>query len=433
MIERLRQWWEHTRAALWFVPTLMMLGAAALVFASLAFEAGVARDLAELPRWLHRGDGRSAAELTSALLTSMITMTTLLISITMVVLTLAQTQLGPRLIRNFLGDLKTQAMLGLFVATIVYLLLVLPRIHEQMAPENVPHVAVSIGVAATLLCVGTLLFFTHHLARSMVAEVMIDRVGCDLDRAAHRLLPQRREPEHSVDAPAEPAGFLSLSLAGYVQAIDREQLAAAAERAGARIQLDFHAGQHLLPHATRVRVTPAAAITPQLGREIAAAIVTGTERTPPQDLEFGITQLVQVAMRALSPGINDPFTAMAVVDRLAISLASILRRGAAPARYRDRNGQVRLELPAIQVDELTNAAFNQIRQASGEHADVLIRLLSAIAGLVRVSIDDAQRRALLRHADLIVAQARRNLREPSDLEDVEGHHARAVRQSSSSI
>ncbi|HVL59360.1 MAG TPA: DUF2254 domain-containing protein [Burkholderiaceae bacterium] len=431
MKERLRQWWEQTRASLWFLPTLMMVAAAVLALFGVPLELRADWAAGEAQGWLHRGSGRSASDLISSLLTSMITMTAVVISITMVVLTLAQTQLGPRLIRNFLGDLKTQAMLGVFMATIVHLLLVLPQIDDQMTAEQVPHVSVTLGIAGTLLSVGMLLIFTHHLARSMVTEVMIDRVGRELDHAAERLLPKRQDADGEAEARVDgQPGTLTLTLAGYVQAIDRQQLADTAERAGASIRLDFHAGQHLLPGATRVRVFPASAATPQLQRAVEAAVITGTERTPPQDLEFGITQLVQIAMRALSPGINDPFTAMSVVDRLAISLAAILQRGAAPARYRDRGGNVRLELPAIAIDELTDAAFNQIRQASAEHADVLIRLLSAICGLMTVATDGSQRRALLRHADLIRNQAQRSLPEAADREDVERHHARVRRLSS---
>jgi uncharacterized membrane protein len=394
----------------------MTLGSLVLAWAALQVQFAL-----ESAWWLHRGGARDASELLSSLLSSLITMATLIISITMVVLTLAAGQLGPRLIRNFMSDWRTQSVLGLFLGTIVYVLMVLRLIRGDAPAAEVPHFAVTGATVLVLLCVFTLLFYVHHLARSIIADTVINRVGRELDLAIGAFLPADEGPtaEAGPRPDQEPAvhGF---GRSGYVQAVDFDGLAQAAERADACVELKFRPGHHLLRHGAHVRVWPARTLAGEFERAIENAVVLGEERTPVQDIEFAAYQLVEVALRALSPGINDPFTAIAVVDRLGASLALMMERPEARRVWADGSARTRLVVPSSDFAGLVDVAFNHIRQAAAKQPAVLIRLLETVGQLAGQARNDEQRKVLARHADMIAEAGRRSLDEPRDQADLEG-------------
>lgn len=423
MLTRLKPLWESITTSLWFLPSLLTAGAILLAVAAVAIP--TAEDT-EAVWWLHSGDAAHASELLSSLLTSMITMATLAISITMVVLTLAAGQLGPRLIRSFMADKRTQLMLGFLLSTIVYIVLIHRIVGEGAREENVPHVAVTLGTALVLVCVFVLLFFVHHLARSIVADTVIERVGRDLDRAIAEMLPEPEEAEKTDaalspsrepdgDAPGVP---LRLPRGGYVQAIQYSGLVACASQADARIALDFRPGQHLLPDGCHGTIRPAAALSEDLASDIAECIVIGAQPTAAQDLEFAMRQLVEIALRALSTGVNEPFTATAVIDRLAASLAAIMRRGKALGVWHDAEGVPRVTGQTTTFRGIVDVAFNQIRQDGGGQAAVLVHLQAALGSLADQVRDDDQRGVLADHVALVAAAGKRSLAEPYDLESL---------------
>jgi uncharacterized membrane protein len=415
MVPKLAAYWERLRTSLWFIPGLMALGSLVLVWAALQV-----RFDPESVWWLHRGSARDASELLSSLLSSLITMATLIISITMVVLTLAAGQLGPRLIRNFMGDWRTQSVLGLFIGTIVYLLMVLRLIQDGAPADQVPHFAVTGATVLVLLCVFTLLFYVHHLARSIIADTVINRVGRELDEAIRTFLPPEVAPtSRAYVSPHESPAMFGFRQSGYVQAVDFHGLAKAAEGADAYIKLMFRPGHHLLAGGTHIQVWPSHALTDKLKASIEEAVVLGEERTPVQDVEFAVRQLVEIALRALSPGINDPFTAIAAVDRLGASLALLLERPDAQRGWTDRNGRPRLTAPSSDFAGVADVTFNHIRQAATQQPSVLIRMLEKIGQLAVMIRTDQQRDVLLQHAEMVAEAGRRSLDEPRDQADLQ--------------
>ena len=173
MLSRLYNLWATLRTGLWFVPTLMAVGAVGLAIVALNLDAGLPEEKARQLWWLHSGGPEDARNLLSTVFSSMITMATLVISITMVVLTLAASQLGPRLVRNFMGDLRTQLVFGIFLMTIIYCLLVLRTLNSELDISAVPHIAVTLGTALALINLFALLFFIHNLARSIVSDLSL--------------------------------------------------------------------------------------------------------------------------------------------------------------------------------------------------------------------------------------------------------------------
>ncbi|EWY40665.1 hypothetical protein N825_35075 [Skermanella stibiiresistens SB22] len=429
------------RTSLWFIPVLMSLAAVLIAMAALRIDANLLDD-GERVWWLHSGKPENASDLLSTLLSSIITMATLAISITMVVLTLAASQLGPRLIRSFIGDRRTQVALGFFVMTIVYLLLVYRRVDSGLSADNVPHVAITAGSALSLGCIFLLLFYVHHLASSIVADTVVDRVGDDLDEVLCRLL---REPG-SVDerdrqsgdtahaeGPPRPVDIaLSLPRGGYVQTVDHEALVALAHGRDLVLTLRFRAGWHVLAGGSHVWFGPRdpdagkATEGGEIAAQVADAIVVGSDRTPTQDIEFSVRQLVEVALRALSPGINDPYTAIAVIDRMATSLALAMARDMEPVRHRDGDGVIRLVTHPTTMTGMIDLCFNEIRQAASAKPAILIHLLDTIGQLACHVRTPEQRNALARQAVMIASSGNREVAEERDQAEIADRHEAAL-------
>lgn len=413
MLARFRIAWESLRSSLWALPLTMAAIAAALSVVSVNFRLpdGVEID------WIFGGSTSSAREFAASLVSAMITLTALAFSITMVVLTLAAQQLGPRLIRAFMSDRKTQLALGLFLGTVVYLVLVL-RTLDGSEGATTPHVAITIGTALVLASVIVLLLFVHWLARSIMADHVIARVGATLDYQIDNAT--RDEPAIPPDpvaatlaASGEP---LLLGLGGYIQNVDHHAIVGIAKEAGLKVVLDFRAGDHLLSEEAIGRVE--GDCDDDIRRALAGAIVVGQERTQGQDPGWSVRQLVEVALRALSSGINDEYTAVAVLDRLAQSLARMAQLPPPREVWIDGEGEARLVAPAAGFAELVRTAIDPIRSTARGDGRILEHLARMLARLWKVA-PAAYRTELGRQGELLRATARRTLSETVELDAIE--------------
>jgi uncharacterized membrane protein len=415
MLPRLLTLWHDLRSSLWALPLLMVAvaGAAAILAVHIPVREG------DDPVWfLYSGSAREAPQFLSNLVTAMITMATLVVSITMVVLTLAAQQLGPRLIRSFMADRRTQLTLGLFVSTVVYLLLVLRSAYGRT--DSVPNLAVTGGTLLVLLCLIALLVFVHHLARSIIADNTIDRVGGALDDDVERLLPDAdaETAEPPSKSPRENGAPFILQRSGYVETVNYGGLVGIAKSANAVIELSFKPGRHVIQGGTFAWVAPAEAATASMRDELEGCLQLGGERASIQDLETSIRQLVEVALRALSPSISDPFTAMAVIDRLTTSLAKIMQRGMPQCFWTDDEGEVRLVAPRSSFADILQESFRQIRQHAQDQPAVLIRLIESLGQLL-AQAKDSQQPALRKEIELVIETGRKNIAQEEDFETLE--------------
>jgi uncharacterized membrane protein len=412
MLARLSMIWNRLTTGLWALP--MLIVAAAALLAVLAVTVLINPGAASV-WWLYSGDAKAASGFLANLLTAMITMATLAISITMVVLTLAAQSLGPRLIDIFMGDTRTKLALGLFIGTVVYLLIVLRSVVGDT--DSVPNLAVTIGAGLVIASVLVLLFFVHHLARSIVADTIIHRVGETLDGWITDRFPQQHaEPTDAAEDLASLAAGGKPILAqatGYIQAVDHEAIVKAACEAVVTVELHLRPGHFVLQDDIIGRVAPEASLDADLAHSLVSAVVIGPTRTPLQDIEYPIRQLVEIALRALSPGVNDPFTAMAAVDRLAGAVAVIMSRGEPQSIWRDDNDVIRLVIPTTSLDGILDAAFNQIRQAGASQPAILIRLVDRLGQLL-AHADCNQATAILRHIDITRATGQRGIADEAD-------------------
>jgi uncharacterized membrane protein len=416
---RIRNFLVLLRGRLWLIPMVIALAGALLAYLTLTTGASLIPAPTSRLWWLYSGDADTARNLLSTLLSGLMTMTSLVVSVTFVILTLAANQLGPRLISIFMADRYIQAVLGLFLGTIIYVLIVLRTLGDDLGAKGVPHIAVTVGSALTLGCLFALLFYVHKIARSIIADTMVDRVADDLTSSISATMAgDQEEPREAPLIETNVVQRLSLERSGYIQTIDYGALVALACRRNAVLRIGVRAGHFVLSNGKVVEVMASRPFEQGDIDTIRQAFVVGSERSPAQDIEYSARQLVEIALRALSPGINDPFTAIAVIDRLGVALEQVAGRSALPTHLRDKDGAVRVIANRSTFDGFINAALNQIRQASKSHPGLLIRIADTLGALAPSLKSPDARRAALSHLNRLRQTAAAAGFTPSDHHDV---------------
>ncbi|WP_035984327.1 DUF2254 domain-containing protein [Leptolyngbya sp. KIOST-1] len=431
---KLGKWWDSLNASFWFVPSLMVGLAIGLSFFTIGLDHRLKPDIISNVSWVYSLGPSGSRAVLSAIAGSMVSVATTAFSITIVALQLASSQFGPRLLRNFMQDTGNQVVLGTFISTFVYCLMVLRTVNESEGREFVPHVAVTCALVLAIASIGVLIYFLHHAASSIQVDNIIKAVGEDLEAAIQRLFPETTEHSFSSQPAADmPADFNRHSYPvnakddGYLQAIDQGQLVQIATEHDLVIQVQSRAGRFVVQGSELARVFPKDKVNKPLTAQIEKAFVLGSKRTNQQDLEFSINQLVEIAVRALSPGINDPFTAVRCIDQISATLCQLARRDI-PSPYRsDDQAQLRLALPSLTFVDVTDAAFNQIRQNGRSSVAVTLRLLEAIAVIAPFTYRPADRAALRRQAQMIERGSQDAIAEALDRQDIQTQYAATIR------
>jgi uncharacterized membrane protein len=386
-MDKARNLFDIVRSQLWLLPLIFSGLAAVLAILLISYGHLLGPDVVRGAWWLYSGEAETARQLLSSLLSGLMTMTSLVISVTFVILTLAANQLGPRLISHFMADRQIQAVLGLFIGTILYLILVLRTISDTLGKDGVPHLAISTGSLLTVICLMALLFYIHKVARLIIADNMIQALHRDLVVTVDEVLPGTPQ-EHGGDV-ARFAGIgqpVALGKVGHVQVIDYGALTRIAAEKDLRIDVAVRAGQYLLAQGDHFTIFSGAdgdgtEIDDETIAALQACFTIGLQNTTAQDLEYSIRQLTEIAVRALSPGINDPFTAVAVIDRLAASYEAVQQRPLPYRQYHDDDGVLRLIVSRSDYRRMLNTGFRSIRQAGADQPLVLMRIAARLADL----------------------------------------------------
>jgi uncharacterized membrane protein len=408
----------------------MLVLAVALREAAALVDARVDNAVAVSQWWLHSGSGDDARNLLSTLVGALITMASVMFSITMVVLSLAANQFGSRLIRTYMADIRTKVSLGWFVLTIVYCLLILRTVYTDLPPEEVPHVAVTLGLALALVCLLTLLLFLHMIARSMVADDVIRRVAEELETFLAQL-PELGAETRPLATPLKhdgPTRIVRARKEGYVQTIDYDALCVLACDRDIKVQIHCKAGAFVCHGDWIADVSPASAMDPTLGAAIEGCVEIGAQRTPTQDIEFLIRHLVDIALRALSPGINDPRTATVVIDHLRAALARLMTREIRSTWRCGPDGTARVKGIDTTFSAILDEAFNQIRQVGAVQPAIVIHLLGAIDRLAEHIQIPEQKAPLTEHLTLIAEAGLRKTDAQRDRADIERRRDAALRK-----
>jgi len=431
---RLVHLWKVLDNGFWFVPTVMWVAAAllalVLVWVDQRLGPGDAGMLTRVPMvgpTLAPASAEAARGLLATIGGTAITVCGIVFSIVIATLTQASSQFGPRLLGRFMSDTRNQVVLGTFVATFLYSLVVLLAVRPRPdGTDFVPRVALAGSLVLAVANLATLVYFIHHVARHLQAPHFIATIGDDLLRTVDAVYPchvgapvdRPAERERELLARLERDGYRAVhaTRSGYVQAVDDTALVGAL--AAHDLVAEFYAqpGRFVFERQLVARVGPADRCTDAAARAVGEAMFLGTQRTNEQDPEFAIDQMVEIAIRALSPAINDPFTATNVLDRLAPALVRLAAQRF-PTRVRaDDAGVPRLVAHAPGFTHFCGAAFDLIRRNASGHVSVSARLIETVeAVLLSVpEMPDERRRVLLGHAELTHAAAMRHDPQPPD-------------------
>jgi len=410
----------------------MVVVAAVLFTITISFDIAAFHHHITLPFWILTGGADAGRQVLVAIAAAVITVIGVVFSITILALTLASQQFGPRMMRFFVRDLGNQMTLGVFVATFVYSVVTLGFINQSRSAQFVPHVSITVSELLLLIDLGVLIYFIHHIAKSIQLPQVIAGIANDLFLAIDSEFPLHRSDP--ADAPPissevgrnatelirlleERGADVPATTNGYLQFVAYTELVKIASRLDAVIGLSHRPGHFVIAGRPLATVWPSGAAN-QAREALAHAHLAGPHRTLNQDPVFAIDQLVEIAIRALSPAVNDTFTALTCIDWLSAGMSHISGRDLTEGVYRDEHGRIRLIAAAPSYERMVNRAFDKVRQAARGMPAVLIRLLDSLHHITEYTRFPAQRSGLLRQAEMIMRLAEQTVEEPFDLADI---------------
>jgi len=415
---------EALRTNLWLVPTIEIALAVGLFACTYAIDRAAYNGSVQLPKFVISGTPDAARQILTAIAAAVITVVTLVFSITIVTLTLASTQFGPRMLRNFIRDRITQVTLGSFVATFVYAILALVSIGSGSHGGLVPHLSITVTMALVVADVIVLVVFIDHIARSIQLPQVIASIAKDLSgaieaEAGPRYSGPKAGPSLSemLVRLEEDSGVVRAPGSGYLQYVSMSTLMDISTRSNSVIRLLHRPGHFVVEGNPLAQVWPAGA-APGVARALGGAHATGPHRTLTQDVSFAVDQLVEIAIRALSPAVNDTFTALACIDWLGDSLCKLAAQWQPAEVHRDASGHVRVITVTVRFHRLVERAHDKIRQASRGMPAVMIRQLEGLESVIAYTDLPEDRELLIRQAQMILRSSEESVPEEADRADV---------------
>ncbi|HVZ93173.1 MAG TPA: DUF2254 domain-containing protein [Phycisphaerales bacterium] len=430
---RLLNLWQELRASLWFVPVAMVVMAVALAIALIEMDARIDPGFFDAwPRLFGAGAAGSRGML-ATVAGSMITVAGVAFSITLVALSLASSQYTSRVLRNFMTDRTNQTVLGVFVGIFAYCLVVLRTIREGEATEFVPSLAVTGGVVLAFVGIGFLIYFIHHIAMLIQASQILARIAAETISRVDHLFPEgvgdegeREAGPNAADAGPERAWKpVPAARTGYIQHVDGEALLSSARECKAVIRMEHPIGDFVIEGMPIASVLAAATPDAEVIDGLEAAYAINQQRTTDQDAAYGIRQIVDVALKALSPGINDTTTAVMSLDYVTAILVRLIgRRIESPWRY--DGGELRVITRGATFAGLVELSLDQIRQNASGNVAVLTRLLGTLELLESLTQSPARRQVLWRQARALEETVQRTVPGPHDREPLKARAERLV-------
>jgi uncharacterized membrane protein len=415
--EQFRNWWENVQSSLWFIPAVLGIVAIALSFIMPEIDSRVEDELTRHTDWLFFGTADSARAILSAISGSLITVITLLFSITMLTLQQAATQYTPRIIRTFMNDRGIQSVLGVFLATFLYSLLVLRQVRgeDAIGGSSIPMLSVSLAILLTLACLALLIFFIHHSATMFQAATIVERIHHEMLDSIDRLYPEAIG-EGVDDAPSldafrtryarQPGVLVRSDGSGYLRRIDDGAILDAIDDGGWGIVMP-PIGVYVTHQTPLVELGAGDDTDDNRIAQVRSAFILDKERTLSQDDMFGVRQLVDIALKALSPSIHDPTTAEHVISCLG-DILTVLAGRSFPSATRsvepDEVGKrVVLWVNRPDFDAYVDASFSQIRRVARDNVHVTYHLLNVLTDLERATSGD-RALAVRREIDRVLHQ-----------------------------
>jgi uncharacterized membrane protein len=415
---------EYVRGSLWVMPSVAVIVSVVLGVLVPLFDI----DDTWLRPLLFPGGPDGARGMLQAVAGSVITVTSLVFSLTVVTLQLASTQFSPRLLRTFLRLTGNQVVLSIFLSTFVYSLVVLRSVRtaDEGGEAFVPALAISLAFLLVLASVGALVFFIHHITSEIRADTLMQRVEGDTLATLDHVHPEPIDRDHPTPVlpdPVSTAVAIPSIGAGIVQAQVPAALVAVAARHGVVVRLAVRIGDRVVKHGVLAwawgHPDDERLDLPALTDGINGALTIGHERTMQQDVSYGVRQLVDMAAKALSTGMNDPTTAVDAVGHLASIISTIARRRVGDAIISDDSGAPRLFLPQRSFDDYLVIAVSQVRRYGSNEPDVVCALLNLLREAAEAAVDQSAADVIARELELIVEAAQANIEQPADMRAVD--------------
>jgi uncharacterized membrane protein len=426
---RREAWWEYVRGALWVLPTIAVVMALGIGLLLSQFEVSSTR-------WfVFQGTPDDARTLLIAISSTLATVIALVLGLTVVALQLASTQFSPRLLRNFLRDRTNQVVLSVFVATFTYSTagLFTVGVAAGQRVEGYPRLAVSFALALLFVSLLMLVFFVHHLAHSIQIDEVMRRVERSTLRVIRHDLPAQGVSAEPAPSPPGWAVSVPAYQSGWVQTMRPDVLLPLVREHDLTAVVSTMVGEYVVEGAPLLWLWTASPDTPApdpatFREALHAAVRLGYERTAEQDVAFGVRQLADIAVKALSPAINDPYTAIQALEHLGVLLANLVSRPLGDLRFYDPAGTLRVVAPGRDLAYYLDLATGQIRRYGCAEPRVDRALLRVLSTTGRFCHDPVDRALIAGHVRLVVDDAKRTIQQQADLEPVRAHAALVLDQ-----
>jgi len=383
----------------------LALGAAGAIFSSLeeTFPADAARGLSVL--FPSQTDPQVAQIILSSIATSIMTVVSIVFAILLMTLTLASMQFSPRILVSFVRDRVTQWTLGIFLGTFSYCMAALPA--ARSAPKPFAPVFTMLGaMVLALACVAWLLFFIHHISHAISVNHIIDRIASETLAVVDQLMPHPRRGERLPHPDqAEPETWearVTSDTSGYIRFIDVKRLIEVAKEHRVKVGVMRRVGQFVPAGVPLLRASKWDLLTPEAIAAFRSAFDYGPARTLQQDVEFGVLQIVDIALKAISPAVNDPSTAIGCIDQLSRIIIAVISRDPPESLLYDPPGVLRVSIPWTSFEGLLDSAFEQIRMYSKSDVAVSLRLLRALGDIASTTQDSHLHQVLATRGQRVV-------------------------------
>ena len=430
MTARLKALWFGINASYWFLPAIFSL--IALVTATFTIwldRTGWSSFLNDI-NWLQPARPDGASNMLSVIAGTMIGVASTVFSITIAAVAYASGNYGPRLLTNFMEDRGNQFSLATFIGTFVYSITVLRSVRgEDEAPSNlesigsglpgfVPQFSLLITFGLTLLSVAVLVYFLNHIPASIRINTVLEGIGSRLLKEIQKRFPDSNSGRHVQPTP-EGTPIVAKGT-GYIQAIGFESLEQLAKRENGKLKLAVRTGDFVHPDVTIAYWADMDVVEDTPDDEVRGAFSLGSMRTPAQDMQFLIDELVEIGLRALSPGINDPFTAVTAVHWLGAATAELAQRDLTRSFAKDGEGQ-HLVLLEDDFSHFVERGFGAMRSAVATNRIATLVTFDALVDTATTLDDETRRQDIMREGELLVLQAREHLVGP-ELHAVEARY-----------
>lgn len=418
MLARLKNFWNAIQGSLWFLPSLVVLGCVVLAFIMVALDHSLRGAVANLPLLFQAGPD-AARDTLSTISTSMLTVASVAFSFTIVVFSFASSQYGSRTLHNFMDDNVNQVVLGTLLGTFVYCQLVLRTIRLE---ENsfVPSISVNFALLLAIADLGLFIFYIHHVAETIQAYHIIQRVGAGTHKSIESIFQARASsPVHPIADEdlfhlIGPQVDVTCAKVGYIQAIDTDSTLALMQRHDLVIEYGKAVGMYVVQGERLASIGPASRVTPAIVAQVHASFLLGAHRTLYQDPQYGVLMLADIAIKALSPAINDPNTAVMSLNQISSVLRLVAARELPEHVRYGVDGKVRAILKEPTFDKLAAQAFDQVRRFGMADATIPIKLLDVIEEVALGDTLPEHLEILRLHARAIIEDAQFSLKSTRD-------------------